>query len=235
MDRFTRVFVSLSLRVPVRVRVYRQCVRAQASDQFAQSNSTLSNDAQANRRLISKTDDARAAKATKTIRMERINQMPLNYQIALNYQMPRDYQISQNYHHHHHQQHHDHHHRNHHHQVLSSSSQQIEATLKASAAAAAAEAAAAATTVPVESSPSPSSTGSKRSKRVRTIFTPEQLKCLEAEFSNQMYLVGQDRGFLANSLGLTEAQVKVWFQNRRIKFRKCGSQQQELQQEFAGS
>lgn len=59
-----------------------------------------------------------------------------------------------------------------------------------------------------------------KSKRVRTIFTPEQLRRLEHEFSNQMYLVGHDRGFLAKSLNLTESQVKVWFQNRRIKFRK---------------
>lgn len=60
----------------------------------------------------------------------------------------------------------------------------------------------------------------RKSKRVRTIFTPEQLKRLEQEFSNQMYLVGHDRGYLADSLGLSEAQVKVWFQNRRIKHRK---------------
>lgn len=60
-------------------------------------------------------------------------------------------------------------------------------------------------------------------KRVRTIFTPEQLKCLEQNFANQMYLVGPDRVYLAKSLNLTESQVKVWFQNRRIKFRKINS------------
>lgn len=57
-------------------------------------------------------------------------------------------------------------------------------------------------------------------KRVRTIFTPYQLERLEQEFAVQMYLVGIDRLKLAKSLGLSEAQVKVWFQNRRIKFRK---------------
>lgn len=60
-------------------------------------------------------------------------------------------------------------------------------------------------------------------KRIRTIFTPEQLKRLEQEFSNQMYLVGDYRYLLAQSLNLSEAQVKVWFQNRRIKQRKLQS------------
>ncbi|ODM98024.1 Homeobox protein not2 [Orchesella cincta] len=59
-----------------------------------------------------------------------------------------------------------------------------------------------------------------KSKRVRTIFTPEQLERLEAEFERQQYMVGPERLYLASSLYLTEAQVKVWFQNRRIKWRK---------------
>ncbi|XP_050515155.1 homeobox protein Hox-C4a-like [Diabrotica virgifera virgifera] len=65
--------------------------------------------------------------------------------------------------------------------------------------------------------------GSKKScksKRVRTIFTPEQLERLEAEFERQQYMVGPERLYLAHTLQLTEAQVKVWFQNRRIKWRK---------------
>ncbi|GJQ77063.1 hypothetical protein Trydic_g23634 [Trypoxylus dichotomus] len=59
-----------------------------------------------------------------------------------------------------------------------------------------------------------------KSKRVRTIFTPEQLERLEAEFERQQYMVGPERLYLAHTLQLTEAQVKVWFQNRRIKWRK---------------
>jgi hypothetical protein len=64
----------------------------------------------------------------------------------------------------------------------------------------------------------------KKTKRIRTTFTPEQLRRLEDEFTQQMYLVGDYRQYLAKTLGLTEGQVKVWFQNRRIKQRKIGKQ-----------
>ncbi|KAF7490573.1 Homeobox protein not2 [Sarcoptes scabiei] len=65
-----------------------------------------------------------------------------------------------------------------------------------------------------------SKTESSKSKRIRTIFTPEQLERLEIEFEKQQYMVGNGRLYLASKLNLTEAQVKVWFQNRRIKWRK---------------
>lgn len=54
-----------------------------------------------------------------------------------------------------------------------------------------------------------SSSGGGKSKRVRTIFTPEQLERLEAEFERQQYMVGPERLYLAHTLQLTEAQVKV--------------------------
>jgi DNA-binding transcriptional regulator YiaG len=58
-------------------------------------------------------------------------------------------------------------------------------------------------------------------KRMRTIFTQEQLDALEVEFMRQQYMVGSERSYLANTLNLTESQVKIWFQNRRIKWRKA--------------
>lgn len=70
-------------------------------------------------------------------------------------------------------------------------------------------------------------------KRVRTIFTAEQLERLEAEFARQQYMVGPERLYLAAALNLTEAQVKVWFQNRRIKWRKQYMEQQHAK--LAGS
>ncbi|XP_071523396.1 uncharacterized protein [Panulirus ornatus] len=59
-----------------------------------------------------------------------------------------------------------------------------------------------------------------RVKRVRTTFTGAQLHRLEEEFERQQYLVGPKRRYLAAQLDLTEVQLKVWFQNRRIKWRK---------------
>uniref|UniRef100_S4RUW0 Homeobox domain-containing protein n=1 Tax=Petromyzon marinus TaxID=7757 RepID=S4RUW0_PETMA len=50
---------------------------------------------------------------------------------------------------------------------------------------------------------------------------------LEKEFAREQYMVGTERYFLASSLHLTEAQVKVWFQNRRIKWRKQSFEQQQ--------
>ncbi|XP_067209344.1 uncharacterized protein [Linepithema humile] len=70
------------------------------------------------------------------------------------------------------------------------------------------------------------STGGGKVKRVRTIFTAEQLERLEGEFARQQYMVGPERLYLAHALRLTEAQVKVWFQNRRIKWRKLHHEQQ---------
>ena len=60
----------------------------------------------------------------------------------------------------------------------------------------------------------------QKSKRNRTVFTNEQLDKLEFVFSQSKYLVGNERTALAAELNLNETQVKVWFQNRRIKYRK---------------
>ncbi|XP_077587638.1 homeobox protein notochord [Stigmatopora nigra] len=66
-----------------------------------------------------------------------------------------------------------------------------------------------------------------KSKRTRTSFSSEQLARLEKEFAGQQYMVGSERFLLAKALRLSEAQVKVWFQNRRIKWRKQSLEQQQ--------
>ncbi|XP_020377467.2 homeobox protein notochord-like [Rhincodon typus] len=57
-------------------------------------------------------------------------------------------------------------------------------------------------------------------KRFRAIFTQEQLSVLEREFRKNRYIIGPQRVALAAALGLTVLQVKVWFQNRRIKWKR---------------
>ncbi|XP_025904643.1 homeobox protein not2-like [Nothoprocta perdicaria] len=69
--------------------------------------------------------------------------------------------------------------------------------------------------------------GPCKMKRVRTVFKPEQLERLEQEFLKQQYMVGTERVDLAATLHLTETQVKVWFQNRRIKWRKQSMEQKK--------
>ncbi|XP_029729047.1 homeobox protein H2.0 isoform X2 [Aedes albopictus] len=54
----------------------------------------------------------------------------------------------------------------------------------------------------------------------RAVFSNLQKKGLERTFQKQKYITNPDRKRLAANLGLHDSQVKVWFQNRRMKWRK---------------
>ena len=60
----------------------------------------------------------------------------------------------------------------------------------------------------------------RKPKRIRTAFSPGQLLKLEQAFEKNHYVVGAERKQLASGLGLSETQVKVWFQNRRTKHKR---------------
>ncbi|CAG5849254.1 unnamed protein product [Menidia menidia] len=60
----------------------------------------------------------------------------------------------------------------------------------------------------------------------RAVFSDVQRKALERMFQKQKYISKPDRKKLASKLGLKDSQVKIWFQNRRMKWRN--SKEREL-------
>ncbi|GMR34268.1 hypothetical protein PMAYCL1PPCAC_04463 [Pristionchus mayeri] len=62
--------------------------------------------------------------------------------------------------------------------------------------------------------------GGGKAKRKRTTFTASQAAYLEKEYDSDQYMPRSRRIAVADSLQLSENQIKTWFQNRRAKDKK---------------
>lgn len=67
--------------------------------------------------------------------------------------------------------------------------------------------------------------------KYRVVYTDHQRLELEKEFHYSRYITIRRKAELAATLGLSERQVKIWFQNRRAKERKINKKKLQQQQQ----
>ncbi|XP_022900001.1 homeotic protein caudal [Onthophagus taurus] len=77
-----------------------------------------------------------------------------------------------------------------------------------------------------QNQPNPGKTRTK--DKYRVVYTDHQRVELEKEFYFSRYITIRKKSELALTLGLSERQVKIWFQNRRAKERKQTKKRQEM-------
>merc|ERR1712106_47999 len=76
--------------------------------------------------------------------------------------------------------------------------------------------------------------GSNKEVRTRTkdkyrvVYSDHQRLELEKEFHYSRYITIRRKAELANGIGLSERQVKIWFQNRRAKERRSLKKQDDV-------
>ncbi|KAI3380872.1 hypothetical protein SNEBB_002392 [Seison nebaliae] len=75
----------------------------------------------------------------------------------------------------------------------------------------------------------------KRGMLRRAVFTDQQRKGLEITFQKQKYISKPERRKLSSDLNLKDSQVKIWFQNRRMKWRNSREREMLLRKNSYGT
>ncbi|KAL5015204.1 hypothetical protein ScPMuIL_009474 [Solemya velum] len=80
----------------------------------------------------------------------------------------------------------------------------------------------------------PASSGDSGDKNTRTKYTPQQLNTLEKVFVENPYPDTDEVERLAGEIGVTEGKIRIWFQNKRARWRRR-AQNTTQQQTFVPS
>lgn len=87
-----------------------------------------------------------------------------------------------------------------------------------------------------QSYPTTPASGKTRTKdKYRVVYTDHQRLELEKEFHYSRYITIRRKAELAQTLNLSERQVKIWFQNRRAKERKQNKKREDSMQSGSGA